>query len=251
MKRTKKCGRCGRILPVEEFYDLRGVQNVSGRQCRNCLYERRMSELTEVLASELGVCRKLHSRYGSEWDKACNPSWVATLLFNEFERCIYCGQQFASRPDEHANTSVDHMDAMTLGGEDSIRNCVVVCRTCNTRKKNMRFDRWLEKIPKERRNFARRFYYRRHGYQPEDFVLRGETIISECLNVSVVAIAGRSQGFQWVLFDEDLLGEGCYDPYFIDPPNAIKDRKTLMYFRQLRNRILRSFSANLKGKLSL
>lgn len=58
--------------------------------------------------------------------------WLSTL------ECVYCGRELTEY-----NKSLEHMLPMSLGGEHSIRNVIVVCRLCNETKRARPFDEWI------------------------------------------------------------------------------------------------------------
>ena len=67
------------------------------------------------------------------------------------------------------NYHIDHMDPLNNGGQDSIRNAVYVCKSCNMEKSDTPFVLWLERLPPENKKVSREIYIEKHGHQPEDF----------------------------------------------------------------------------------
>jgi hypothetical protein len=61
------------------------------------------------------------------------------------------------------------MDSLRRGGEDSIRNAVYVCDTCNLKKADSSFLEWLRTLSPEYQRIARSIYAEKHGHPPEDF----------------------------------------------------------------------------------
>ena len=72
-------------------------------------------------------------------------------------RCAYCDCPF-----EDAQKQTDHMVALCLGGEHSLRNIVIVCRPCNGRKASLTYEQWIERVEPEHRNRVRRLWIARH-----------------------------------------------------------------------------------------
>jgi hypothetical protein len=62
------------------------------------------------------------------------------------------------------------MDPLTRGGEDSIRNAVYCCGTCNHAKARRLFMVWLELLAPQYRELSRQIYIEKHGHTPEEFV---------------------------------------------------------------------------------
>lgn len=51
--------------------------------------------------------------------------------------CAYCGRQLektTERPNDPAKACVDHVAPQCKGGTDSLDNCVLTCRSCNSKK---------------------------------------------------------------------------------------------------------------------
>ena len=72
-------------------------------------------------------------------DGTITPQAVGNL-FKTAELCPYCWCMLTN------NKSLDHRVPLARGGAHSISNVVVCCRSCNSKKGRMPFDRWLEKV---------------------------------------------------------------------------------------------------------
>ena len=90
--------------------------------------------------------------------------------------CLYCGEKIEKVYDwtpegksSRMYLHLDHMDPISLGGEDSERNTVYCCVHCNLKKGNMLFATWLEKLKPEYRELSRKVYVEQHGRKPEEF----------------------------------------------------------------------------------
>lgn len=57
------------------------------------------------------------------------------------------------------------MDPLSSGGEDSIRNAVYVCETCNLSKRNRLFIEWLGLLEPGLRPITRHAYIDKHGHR--------------------------------------------------------------------------------------
>ena len=65
------------------------------------------------------------------------------------------------------------MDPLSRGGEDSLRNVVYCCSSCNSKKKNKLFTQWLSELPVAFRIRCRQIYEFKHQHSPEAFVSEG------------------------------------------------------------------------------
>lgn len=120
---------------------------------------------------EINIARNLWAAYRGWWKHYTTPRGWAALLRTESENCPYCG---CFLTDEHppriASTAViDHMDPLSLGGEDSLRNAVYCCNHCNGKKKNKLFTRWLDELQEPFKKHSRTLYVFKHEHKPEEF----------------------------------------------------------------------------------
>ena len=65
-------------------------------------------------------------------------------------RCVYCAVIF---PDDQL--TLDHVQPLVKGGDNSPGNLVTACADCNTRKGGRAAWAWLKDNPTERHNFLR------------------------------------------------------------------------------------------------
>jgi len=251
-KNEKTCKSCKKDLPIDAFVDYTGEYNSRGKQCNKCFLISSGRALELQLNEELTIAKTIYKKYKEQWDKICHPSWLYTFLYNEFDECIYCGGKFIQTVNKDKKY-LDHMDAISLGGEDSIRNAVFVCNRCNSMKRNLMFHDWLKIIPRERKRIAHAFYQRRHGYKPNDFILQRERLISKSVDgvFTINEVAGKTQGFISMVFIEEFLEDGTYRSNFIDPPNTIQERGSLHYFESLGEKIVRKIHNEVRMKLGL
>lgn len=157
-KKNKSCPRCGFVKTIEEFVTIYGFTNPRGKYCRSCHLDR----------------ERLY----------------AISLMEGRDFCLYCGVKIKKVRDftqegKVSNTYVqlDHMDPMSLGGEDSKCNTVYCCVSCNLKKKNKLFTKWLEELEPKYRELSQRIYIEKHGKKPEEFVpSSSEVVLSFDLN---------------------------------------------------------------------
>jgi len=180
MKKVKKCPSCNKEKLVNEFVDAQGVKNPRGRYCGLCR-EKKEQEMREkhfngILSAELDFIEKYKIIYEDDWQSKATSNTLNLVLFLERDYCPYCGESFKEyqkRKDYYQCREIfhiDHMNPLLLGGEDSVRNAVCVCKKCNIKKGKLPFLAWLEKLKPEYEKIAREIYTVKQGQPPEKFV---------------------------------------------------------------------------------
>lgn len=132
--------------------------------------------LAKMLADEAAKARKLEVIFGPWWRYYAVPYEFPATLYLERSTCPYCDGPLGmlalltldSTP-QSPSAHLDHMDPLSHGGEDSIRNTVYVCRDCNLAKGRRLFIDWLEKLDPAHRERARQVYEVKHRNAPEEF----------------------------------------------------------------------------------
>lgn|GEM_PF-4468431 len=148
-----------------------GQRALRGFYCPSC-GQRRADEYREHLARrEANIRRNLWAAYQGWWKHYTTPVGWATLLRSERDHCPYCGGLFSDdlTPRCESAAVIDHMDPLSRGGEDSLRNAVYCCYLCNGRKKNKLFTNWLEELPEPYCTKSREIYIFKHEHSPEAF----------------------------------------------------------------------------------
>ena len=201
MKTEKTCQRCKQIRPISDFVDTSGAKNPRGKYCIKCYVAREKGFLREALKEEKSNISKLRIVYGKYWKHYALPHNFSTTLFNERDFCPYCGVEL--KRDSH----IDHMNPLELGGEESIKNAVFCCSSCNIKKGSKPFLMWLKQLKPKYRKIAREIYTAKHGYPPEKFKKGTQTqrAGSGCLDYGL-------------LFDEDELKKMYPEPIVDGPP---------------------------------
>ena len=150
--KEKKCPKCNEVKPTSSFVTIYGYVNPRGKYCNNCF---------EVTQQE-----------------------HAMLLMEGRDFCLYCGKKITKAYDwtpegNSAKTYLnnDHMDPLSLGGEDSEDNTVYCCPECNIKKGNQTFSEWLNNLKPEFATLAREIYIKKHKRTPEKFKPSTNTVI--------------------------------------------------------------------------
>jgi hypothetical protein len=61
------------------------------------------------------------------------------------------------------------MDPLDLGGEESIRNAIICCPSCNIKKGHKSFIVWLQQLPPRCGQLSENIYTAKHGMSPARF----------------------------------------------------------------------------------
>jgi 5-methylcytosine-specific restriction endonuclease McrA len=167
----RTCRDCKREYLRELATRCDGERSLRGFYCPSCGI-RRAREYEELLRQrELNIARNLWAAYRGWWKHFTPPRGWAKLLRTESENCPYCGRFLTDDPPPRAASTavIDHMDPLSLGGEDSLRNAVFCCNRCNGIKKNKPFVRWLSELSVPFQENLRALYLFKHEHQPEAF----------------------------------------------------------------------------------
>lgn len=172
MKTSKVCRRCLKDLPIVEFLGPTQEMKRPGWYCNQCNKERAEEWHQKALREEIENIAKLQVVYGIWWRHYAEPEYFYSTLLAERDFCPYCGTNLSEvvNPAFSSNPiHLDHMDPLFRGGEHSIRNTINCCAPCNLQKRNMSFQRWIQKIKPEMRESVRQIYIDKHGHTPEEF----------------------------------------------------------------------------------
>lgn len=180
VKLIKTCPGCKNELSSSMFVDFQGNKNPRGRYCIDCRkkkdQESREKHFNGILSSEIGFIKKYKIMSEDDWKSKAEPNAFFLTLFMERDFCPYCGKSFKEdqiRKDYfeiREKHQVDHMNPLNLGGEDSLKNVVCVCKICNLKKGKMPFKLWLDKLSPKYMSIAQKIYIQKHGYAPDQFI---------------------------------------------------------------------------------
>lgn len=133
-------------------------------------------ELRARLAEEALKVRKYKILFGQWWEHYAVPYELRWTLFAERSECPYCAGPLEQpleldtvEPVATQRGHIDHMDPLSRGGEESIRNAVYACATCNLAKGGRLFVDWLKTLPASNQALATTIYTTKHGSPPEAF----------------------------------------------------------------------------------
>lgn len=128
------------------------------------------------LLDEAAKTRKLEILFGPWWRHYAIPYEFPATLYVAQSTCPYCDGRLGPLPilepdaaQEGQTAHLDHMDPLSRGGEDSIRNAVYVCARCNLAKGKRLFVTWLGTLPPDGQDRARAIYTEKHSQPPEAF----------------------------------------------------------------------------------
>jgi hypothetical protein len=178
MNNKKKCRRCSQVKVIAEFVDDSGARNPRGRYCSPCHLKREKEWRERAWADERAKLPKFKIMYCKYWKHYALPHDFSFSLREERDFCPYCGDSRPSKNSGANNPSdmfrgrphIDHMDPLSSGGENSIRNTLYICDKCNYKKGKVLFLTWLKVLTPHYRKLARRVYRQKHGHHPEDFL---------------------------------------------------------------------------------
>ena len=167
----RTCRDCRSEFPRELATNSNGMRSLRGFYCSACGERRSRQDAALLLQREINITRNLWTAYRGWWKHFTPPRAWAALLRTESDNCPYCGCVLTDDPPPRTPTTavIDHMDPLSLGGEDSLRNAVVCCNRCNGLKKNKPFTRWLAELPEPLQEHSRVLYIYKHEHQPEAF----------------------------------------------------------------------------------
>lgn len=109
------------------------------------------------LTEETAKIRKFQIVYGRWWPHYVAPYELRWTLFSERGSCPYCSGVLVQPQQavllELGTTAllaphIDHMDPLARGGEESVRNAVYACASCNPKGSRL-FVEWLRMLPNQ------------------------------------------------------------------------------------------------------
>ena len=175
------CRDCGTSFDAPNACNAVGEPYIRGLFCPKCGAVRANEILKDIERREANVRRNLWLAYRGWWKHYTPPLRWSKLLRAERDTCPYCG---ACLPNDktssgNLNAVLDHMDSISLGGEDSLRNVIYCCSLCNSRKKNKRFVDWLAELEEPFCSHSRLLYELKHQHVPELFESEGWSMRTE------------------------------------------------------------------------
>ena len=143
---TRTCALCAVRQPLTAYTRASGVSLGRRSACRACLSaENKARRQADPVTYAAVSARARALRKGAVTVERVSRS---VLRERDGDACTYCHKtmtflaapRYTYNPDQ---ASVDHVIALSRGGEHSYKNTVLCCRDCNTRKKDKPLDVWL------------------------------------------------------------------------------------------------------------
>jgi len=142
--KEKKCERCKIVKPISSFVSIYGFANSRGKYCHDCFLSIQQEH--------------------------------AFSLMEGRNFCLYCGKIIYKAYDWTKDSKSvktylhrDHMNPLSLGGEDNDHNTVYCCTSCNVKKGNKTFIEWLKLLNLKYSKLSREVYIQKQKHIPEDF----------------------------------------------------------------------------------
>ena len=143
---TRLCTGCAERLPLSSYTRSAGLALGRRSACRSCL----SAENKARRVANPARYAEINMRASAIRKGAVTVEKVSRSVLRERDgdACTYCRKamtflavpRYTYNPDQ---ASVDHVIALSRGGEHSYKNTVLCCRDCNTRKKDKPLDAWL------------------------------------------------------------------------------------------------------------
>jgi 5-methylcytosine-specific restriction endonuclease McrA len=128
-KRGKRlCGSCEIIKPLDHFCF---IDDKPVNPCKVC---------RKVNCSRQASTQKRLDRI-VESDDGTLSSSVIRSLFIKAKKCLVCFEDM-----EYADKTMDHILPLSKGGEHSIKNVMIICHRCNSKKKDKDPSVWLSSL---------------------------------------------------------------------------------------------------------
>lgn len=166
----KRCSKCGKIKPINEYTINRAHYDEREVHCGDC-YRREQAEVKRLsrlsnperwARARDSYAQLRHERVAAASDGSVTRAEIVRL-FGSADRCPYCGKKISG---DWLEMAPDHMDPIARGGAHSIRNIVICCKKCNTRKQARSFDEWVGMLDEKHRDRARQIYWERKSMLP-------------------------------------------------------------------------------------
>lgn len=137
-KGKSKCSVCGSVKSMSEFSIRKTGKPMS--QCKECCKAKSVSTSS----------REKRQNLIDATDDGTITKKEISRLFGSVKSCPVCNA-LMKRNDKQ----LDHIDPLSKGGKHSIKNVVVICSSCNNRKRSAQFEDWFSGLSDEQ---AKRYY---------------------------------------------------------------------------------------------
>lgn len=141
MKRGKRlCGTCDLIKPLDHFPQWNGKAR---SPCKLCL---------KVSASVISTRQRRQDRIVESDDGTLTPEAIKGL-FSSQKSCIVC-----FKPMKWEEKTLDHVLPLSKDGAHSIKNAMVMCHKCNSKKRESLPRDWFESLPEASKESVMRYF---------------------------------------------------------------------------------------------
>ena len=131
-KGRRFCGSCNRILDVSAF-----SARSDGKLFNPCIECRKLNQTRQASNEKRDIAIK------STDDGTLTKEAVKQLFISQKE-CLVC-----NTPMRFEDKTMDHVVPLSKGGAHSVRNVMIMCYSCNSRKSAKNPSEWFESLPYE------------------------------------------------------------------------------------------------------
>lgn len=145
--------------------ELEAQLDVLGAELGFCELDSIADHLIEMSVEDVGpvTAGKRHEDPRRRYKGVCvRPEKRLAIYLRDHFTCTYCGKDLHGA--KSSNITLDHVIANALGGSQDPANLVTVCRTCNSKRKDLPLRQFVTpEVLKRVRRQTRRSYKRYHG----------------------------------------------------------------------------------------
>lgn len=132
----KKCKTCLKIKSLEYF-------NKRSAKCKEC----------QKIYVSLNGNREKRKSWISETDDGTLNNEVLRNMYSESKHCLICKTAIKWR-----DKNLDHIVPLSKGGAHSIKNVMIICKDCNTKKSNKDFLDFFSSLNPEAKNNLKNYF---------------------------------------------------------------------------------------------
>lgn len=180
LKKLKICKNCCKEIPLDQFVKNDGNYSPRGHKCFDC-YSQIEREKYQSYISRGKLLASFFDKNGDyikdkdydtlSWDR----DQLTQALYSQSEMCLYCNTRLKTGlfdvPEfrDFPKLNMEHMEALSNGGEDEPWNIALSCGPCNSRKGRLLYKDWLKNLDSISSERAKSYYILKRGDSPEKF----------------------------------------------------------------------------------